>query len=86
VFCYQCGERVPDTLRYTITMMLEYLRSYEWIDWWRFEFCVLGALVIDGFLYFFVPDHKVCFRISATVLALGIIIGFIWQWRNRRNL
>jgi hypothetical protein len=86
VYCTQCGARVPDTLRYTVAMMFEYLQSYEWIDWWRFEFCIIGALILDAIMYLLVADLTVWFRVSALVLVIGTVGGFIWQWRNRCNL
>jgi hypothetical protein len=86
LYCIQCCERVPDTLRYTITTMFEYLRSYEWIDWWRFELCVIGALILDAITYYFVSDRGMWFGVSVLVLIVGVVGGFIWQWRNRYNL
>jgi hypothetical protein len=87
VFCVQCGKRVgPDTLWYTITMMYEYLKSYEWVDWWRFELCILASLAFDAACYFLISDTTAWLRISGLMLIIGVVAGFIWQWVNRYNL
>jgi len=64
----------------------DFIRSYEWIDWWRFELCVLISLGLAGVVYLFVPDRGMWFRISSGVILVGGISGLVWQWRKRRTI
>jgi hypothetical protein len=49
---------------------------------WRFFLCLALALGAVAAVYGLVPNRTVCLSISIFVAAVGIIGGFIWQWRN----
>jgi hypothetical protein len=86
VRCRECGERLPVSPGQFFKELGSYIRSYEVMDWWRFEFCVVGAFVLDAILYFFVSEQAVWLEVSLLVLVIGILVGLVWQWRNRYNL
>jgi hypothetical protein len=49
---------------------------------WRFLLCVVVSLAVVAAVYWLVPDHAVCLSISVPLAAVGLIGGFIWQWRK----
>ena len=70
----------------TLKEVLAFIRSYEWIDWWRFELCVLVSLALAGLVYLLVADRSAGCRISIAVAIVGGMTGFVWQWRKRRMI
>ena len=69
-----------------LRLMLEYIRSYEIIDWWRFELCLIAALVVGAIVYFSGLRGAPLVRACVLIFVAGTITGFVWQWRNRYNL
>jgi len=70
----------------TLKEILDFFRSYEWIDWWRFELCLVVSLALAGLVYLFFADKSVGCRISFAVVTVGGITGLIWQWCKRRMI
>ena len=70
----------------TLKEFLDFIRSYEWIDWWRFELCVIVSLALAGLVYLLVVDRSAGSRISLAVIIIGSMTGLIWQWRKRRMI
>jgi hypothetical protein len=70
----------------TLKEFLDFIRSYEWIDWWRFELCVIVSLALAGLVYLLVVDGSLGCRISLAVVIVGSMTGLIWQWRKRRMI
>jgi hypothetical protein len=70
----------------TLKEILDFFRSYEWIDWWRFELCLVVSLALAGLVYLLVADRSVAWRLALGVVILGGIAGLIWQWCKRRMI
>jgi len=49
---------------------------------WRFVLCLALALSGVAAVYGVVPSRAAYLGISFFVVVVGIIAGFIWQWRN----
>jgi hypothetical protein len=81
--CRECGERLPASPVKFLKELGSYIRSYEVIDWWRFNACVLASLALIGVFHLVGAKRP---RLAGICVAAGVIVGLVWQWRNRENL
>ena len=55
----------------------------EFFEAWRFFLCVFLALALVGFIYWQIPDQRLCLALAAPVVVIGIGAGIVWQGRRR---
>ena len=51
---------------------------------WRLFLSVIISLAAVAAVYWLVADRNVCLSISIPLAAVGLIGGFVWQWRSHK--
>ena len=67
-----------------IASLLEFIVGLaDLVAWWRFFACLLLSLTLVALIYRLIPNQDACLALSIPTVLVGLVIGVIWQRRNR---
>ncbi len=60
------------------------LSLLDWIQYWRFNLCFWGSLILAVMAYNAIPYNPLRWIVAGGIAAVGVVIGYRWQYCRYR--